>query len=126
MKVRKVMSSSLPDINNYKTRTDILKLVARQLEKDLNLNQNLDVPQVPLQAFEKLKKQVEDVLKQMLLEGFNFKELMYRIDVSEKKIRTAFALESNVDELELYARLIVEREMQKVITRLYFSNQLEQ
>jgi hypothetical protein len=51
---------------------------------------------------------------------------MYLIDVSEKKIRTAFALESNVDELELYARLIVEREMQKVITRLYFSNQLEQ
>jgi hypothetical protein len=119
------MSVYLPDFNKYKTRIDILDLVVEQIKKDLQLTRSITYSLPVETAFDSLCTQVQDILKEKLGEGENFKALFYQIDISEKKIAEYFASHQNVNELALYANLIVEREMQKVITRLYFSNKLE-
>lgn len=71
------------------------------------------------------KEQLHDALTQAVqyLIDHNFEKLMqvlYRIDVSEAKVKQAFGLEQNV--AQQIARLIIEREEQKVITRAIFKN----
>jgi len=46
--------------------------------------------------------------------------ILYRIDVSEKKVKHAFGLEHDV--AEQIAKLIIEREQQKVITRKKYTS----
>jgi hypothetical protein len=70
----------------------------------------------------------EDLLKELsraieYLIDKDFEKLMhilYRIDVSENKVKLAFGLESDV--AEKIALLIIEREEQKVITRAKYKS----
>ena len=48
--------------------------------------------------------------------------LLYRIDVNEKKIRSYLEQQQNVDSAPLLADLIIERQMQKIASRKYFSS----
>ena len=49
-------------------------------------------------------------------------QLLYRIDVSEKKIRAVLDKNTETDSAGILADLIIERQLQKTETRKYFSN----
>lgn len=49
-------------------------------------------------------------------------QLLYRIDVSEKKIRTFLDQNTERDSATILADMIIERQLQKVESRLRFSN----
>ncbi|MGB0402803.1 MAG: hypothetical protein ACPGEG_01820 [Salibacteraceae bacterium] len=120
------MNSKLPDINGYKNRLDIIEKVVTQLEKDLDLNFAIKLSNDPDLAYNELFTQTLPIIKNLANEPlFSFRQLMYRIDVSENKIAEAFNSESNKSEFEIYTHLIIERELQKVVTRLFFSQTLE-
>lgn len=101
-------------------------MVAHQLEKDLDLKIGLNLSGDADQAYRELYHQVLPILKERTTSGlYSFKQLMYRIDISEKKVAQEFAKSVNPDEFEIYTNLIIERELQKVVTRLYFSQKLD-
>ena len=49
-------------------------------------------------------------------------QLLYRIDVDEKKIRIYLEQLQNVDSASVLADLIIERQLQKIANRKYFSS----
>ena len=85
------MSFNLPDINIYKTRIDVIKDVARQIEKDLNVDIPLKLSGNPNEAYQELYDQTFPRIKETASRAlFSFKQLLYKIDVSEKKLTDAF------------------------------------
>ena len=120
------MSFNLPDINIYKTRIDIIKDVARQIEKDLNVDIPLKLSGNPNEAYQELYDQTFPRIKETANRAlFSFKQLLYKIDVSEKKLTDAFRENIEMDEFEIYTHLIIERELQKVATRLLFKSTID-
>lgn len=120
------MQSFLPDLNKYKNRTDIVAKVAQQIEKDLQLNDALTVPENAEDGYLTLFNQVLPIIKSIALNSHeDLRQLMYLVDISEKKVAHEFSQNTSKPEFEIYTHLIVEREFIKVLTRLYFSNKLE-
>lgn len=119
------MDSTLPDINGYKNRLDIIEKLVAQLEKDLDINSAIKLSNDPDLAYHELFEQTLLIIESMAKEPlFSFRQLMYRIDVSENKIVGAFNSEVDKSEFEIYTHLIIERELQKVVTRMFFSQTL--
>ena len=66
--------------------------------------------------------QVKLVVKNMPKNNRNkFSQLIYTIDLSEKKANEIFASNSFHDAVEKITQVILERELLKVITRKHFS-----
>ncbi|MBD79208.1 MAG: hypothetical protein CL840_09835 [Crocinitomicaceae bacterium] len=119
------MPKELPDINNYKTRIDVIEEVARQIEKDLGIEFPLKLSGNPDLAYTELFEQTLPVLKETINDPlFSFKHLLYKIDINETKLSQAFRTEVDANEFEIYTRLIIERELQKVATRRFFKSSL--
>lgn len=120
------MNFNLPDINNYKTRIDVIEDVARQIEKDLNIEIPLKLSGNPDLAYQELFSQTLPKIKELATEQlFSFKHLLYKIDVQEKKLVEAFQNANNMDEFEIYSHLIIERELLKVATRRFYKSALD-
>jgi ribosome-associated translation inhibitor RaiA len=67
---------------------------------------------------EKLEQLLAERLEQLISQDFQqFVVLLYTVDVSEKKIKDILAGEGNEDAYLLIARLIIERQLQKVKSR---------
>ncbi len=65
---------------------------------------------------EDLHKALTRAIEYLLDKDFEkLMQILYRIDVSETKVKQAFGLEQDV--AEQIAQLIIEREQQKIITR---------
>ncbi|MCF6352088.1 MAG: hypothetical protein L3J06_03665 [Cyclobacteriaceae bacterium] len=68
-----------------------------------------------------LLKELTRAIKYLIDKDFEkLMQILYRVDVSETKVKHAFGLEQDV--AEQIARLIIAREQQKVITRARYSN----
>jgi len=120
------MKFNLPDINNYKTRIDVIEEVARQIEKDLNIDLPLKLSGNPDLAYQELFAQSLPRIKELASEQlFSFKQLLYKIDVQEKKLIEAFQTTQDMSEFEIYTHLIIERELLKVATRRFYKSALE-
>ncbi|UYQ92546.1 hypothetical protein MKQ68_20900 [Chitinophaga horti] len=69
-------------------------------------------------TMEKLEQALAERLQQLISQDFQqFVMLLYTVDVSEKKIKGILAGEGNDDAYLLIARLIIERQLQKVQAR---------
>ena len=86
-----------------------------------NKDFNLDIPSTEVSSAEDFQKILAKVIRHLL--DNDFEQLLnglYRIDVSEEKVKAAMATQGDVaDNLAL---LIIEREMQKVVTREKYKN----
>ena len=110
-----------PDINRYKQRLEILTLLKAQLEKDFDLSQALVLDDNALLAYEQLFTQLLPLVKNIdRSSSSGLAQLLYRIDVSESKILEALHSNPEQDYLEVATQHILERELIKVLTRLYF------
>ena len=120
------MSEKLPDINGYKTRLKVIQAVVQQLEKDLNLEKSFELSGNPDQAYHELELQVQPLVDQWLRKDYHgLMHTLYRIDVSEKKLQKGRQEFTSFTETELITHLILERELQKVVIRMWYSKSLE-
>jgi hypothetical protein len=68
--------------------------------------------------YARLKEAVND----LVLHDFkSLVQILYRLDVSEDKIRTALAENKGTDAADLIARLLLERQLQRLASRKQFS-----
>ena len=87
--------------------TKVLDLVVKDV--------GLERPGIAFSRLEELRQWLESQIEMMMAQDFQrLIHLLYRIDISEEKAKMAFA--SAEPSVEL-AQLIVERELQKVISR---------
>jgi hypothetical protein len=78
-------------------------------------------------AFEELKNQLSPVVHRLLIEDkFSFQSLLYRVDISEKDYKNAVVESTKADFEEKLCEMIIRREFQKVITRIYFSKKSDE
>lgn len=85
-------------------------------------------PSDPHQAFDELVVQLEPKLKELVnCRGlFYCKQLLYKIDVSESQLASAYMVEEDAQFFRVLAKLILSRCLQKVLIKNYFkSNEKE-
>ena len=74
------------------------------------------------QQYEALKKQLSKRIEEMIdLEFDRFVNLLYRIDISESKVKQALAEQPFSKGAEKVADMIIQRQLQKIITRKQYS-----
>ena len=106
-------------MNNNKDLVRGLMLFEKDFQLDksyLNLEKNQHITYE--EAFLRIMRVVEDLLAK------DFKHLinvLYRIDVSEEKLKEALA-ESTDNPASIITKMIIERELQKVATRKKYSS----
>jgi len=89
------------------------------LIKDLNRYGGLDLAeQTPGDRLESL---LAEKLNALIRSDFNaLVQLLYKVDVNETRLRALLKTEANEDAGLLIARLILERQQQKILTRRQF------
>jgi hypothetical protein len=110
------------EIERYKLNEDIIRQTAQQIIKDfaqfgmeISFSGNLQM------AYSELFTQMEQHVANLL--NFNYPKLLsllYQIDLSSEKLAKEQALNKDLAETELLTTLIVERELLKVLLRLYY------
>lgn len=119
----------LPALNNealkaFSLQSELIEQTAQQIIKDFNgYGIELSFKDMTINAYNELHHNIEPVVKKLL--SYNatlLMELLYRIDIKES------ALSENIDlpnetASDKITRLIIYRELQKVVTRNYFNRQ---
>jgi len=74
-------------------------------------------------SFEATRQQLIFLINELINSDFHsLIQLLYRIDVSEKKIRSFLDQNTESDSATILADLIIERQLQKAESRKYFSH----
>lgn len=73
-------------------------------------------------ALENLKKQLSRIISYLIDKDFQrLLNVLYRIDINEEKFKIALTLDPPSEVAPAIAQLIIDRELQKVITRRKYS-----
>jgi septation ring formation regulator EzrA len=112
------------DYKRYEQSVWLLQEVVKQVNKDFRL-QGFDVEFSGKgeSAYQELTDQLKPVIEYMLEnQTETFWNLIYGIDLSESKVRQIlFGKEEAIDAIQELTDLILKRELQKVVIRLYYS-----
>lgn len=109
------------ELTIYQKELDIIKSTAAQIIKDFEIhNEEISFSGKSDTAYGELCDQIEPIIKKLLSNNVSrFHSLLYRIDVDEEKVKAALtAADSPTTKI---TKLIIERELLKVVTREYFS-----
>ena len=119
----------IPDLSNlsiepYRNRAEIIRQVARQIEKDfitfgleVHFSGNVE------SAYQELSDQLQDHLSMLLDRDYHrLVLLLYQIDLSEGAIAKAQMQFSDVPQYQLLSDLVIHRELKKVLIRNYLKN----
>jgi hypothetical protein len=116
------------ELQAYYRRADLINQTAQQIIKDFDwYGMEIKFSGHSENAYHELFEQINPAIEKLL--GTNSEKLMevlYRIDVNEKKVTSLSERESEGKRRvsELLTELIIQRELQKVVTRNYFSGRL--
>lgn len=109
-------------IEPYYVNLDYLRQTAEQVKKDFEQH-GFDIvfSGDPLKAYEELFIQVKPILLRLSQEDHQrFLNLLYRIDVNEKMIRSNKPTIHVTDTFDQLTDAVLKRELQKVVIRNYF------
>jgi hypothetical protein len=96
--------------------------MADNKELVLQLNKELAIELPEKISFEELQGKLAVHINDMIQHHFEkLVSLLYRIDVSEAKIKSLLQQHPNEDAAKIIAALIIERQIQKIKTRQQFS-----
>ena len=74
-------------------------------------------------SLDKIRLKLISLINELINKDFDaVVQLLYRIDVSEKKIRSVLDQNTETDSASILADLIIERQLQKIESRKHFSN----
>ena len=88
------------------------------------INHEMGIELAPQLSFEELRAQLQAVISKMIVTDFQqLVNVLYRIDVNERKLK--YFLQENVgeDAAGIIAGLIIERQLEKIKSRRQFSQQ---
>ena len=119
------MSSSLipkSELENYKNKEEIIRLTAEQIIKDFNqFGLEVSFSGVVQYAYNELYEQLLiHIIDLINRNSQKLYSLLYQIDLSENKIRNIYANNPDRQLNEIITEMILERELKKVATRIYF------
>lgn len=114
----------LKSVSRYYSDLEIIQMTANQLIKDMgefsfeiNFKGEKETP------YKELYDQVEPIIYTLeMMQPEKLKALLYRIDISETRIKQHVIDTTKNDLSAFITDLILQRELQKVLTRIYFSN----
>ena len=96
-------------------------MVQNELIHILNIELNTELPQVISE--ENLLQRLSEFINHLIQTNFQKLVLiLYRVDISENKLKQLLQTESGEDAATIIARLIIEREIQKINSRNLFSH----
>jgi hypothetical protein len=110
------------EIERYKQDEDIVRQTAQQIIKDfaqfgmeIHFSGNLQM------AYDELFAQTKKHITNLLDSNYpKLLTLLYQIDLNSNKIAKEQALNEELTEAELLTKLIIERELLKVLFRIYY------
>lgn len=117
---------SLPDFNNYLDSLELLDDTAKQIIKDFGI-EGIDIrfSGDPDSAYIELFSQIEPHVLRLLWDDVRkLQQLLYRIDLSERQVTEALKGAPGKTPPAMLTDLIIKRELQKVVIRRFYSNQL--
>ena len=97
-----------------------IKDLYKAIEKDFDIERFGDMPvgNDQQELLDNLKRFLEEKINHLIEHDVDkLLSLLYRIDVSEKKVRAILAAHPHQDAAPLIAELIIERQIQKLISR---------
>ena len=111
-------------IKKYRDDKKIIEQTARQIVKDfalfgLDIDFSEDVDYSWQEIFVELEKQIRYLLE---INSAKILSLLYQIDIPEEKIIEKADMENDRNLSEVVSEMIMERELKKVLTRIYFKN----
>lgn len=112
----------LKDLSIYHKKVDLIKATAAQIQKDFALfDQEITFSGNIDSAYQELNKQIIAIVDRFLeINSSNFFALLYAIDIDETQLkRVLFDGEFESPAAEV-AKMIIERELKKVIIRNHF------
>ena len=113
------------DLNGYKTRKEVLEKLIRQINKDLEINVTIEREEQGIDLYQSIIDKVAPVIEKLIRQGNGrVEQLLYKIDVSEKKVKETFNSTLETDPAVIFTHLIIERELQKVVFRMVYSKTL--
>ncbi|MEW6467501.1 MAG: hypothetical protein AB1458_01175 [Bacteroidota bacterium] len=117
----KVPALDEKELAPYLLREDLIRQTAEQVKKDFGLHGlSIRLSGNAETAYQELYAQVEPYIARLLGSEYEkLLQLLYRIDVSEKRIADALSESANVS--AAITRLIIFRELQKVVIRSCYS-----
>lgn len=117
----------LPSPKDFFKHKEILKLAARQIEKDFAMfSLSIEFDENEKDYFKSICTQINSLVqKEIHGNQNNLMSLLYQIDVSENRIKTYMQQHQDIEMQEVLTQLIVEREIQKVITKIYYGEDLK-
>jgi len=109
-------------IKKYRNNKEIIELTVHQIVKDfalfgLEINFSLDIEYSWKEIFTELEKQIRYLLE---INSAKILSLLYQIDIPENKIFEKAEQEKHRVLSEVVSEMIMERELKKALTRLYF------
>lgn len=112
-------------LEKYYDKEDVIRQTANQVLKDFALfGIQIDFPENINYAYKELYVQLEEKIEGLLaLNNQKLLSLLYQIDIPEKKIQRSASAEPERNLSDVVTELILERELKKVLTRLYFKQQ---
>ncbi len=115
------------DLRKYYNNEEIIRLTALQVIKDFSLfGLQIEFPEDIQYAYTHLYPQLVNEVS-VLLDRSNTKllSILYQIDIPEKVIRNAAESMPDKALAEVITELILNRELKKVLTRIYFKQQFD-
>ena len=111
------------ELSPHLVKSDIFMACIQQTEKDLHAY-GIQIPlQLPgTMPLRELLHELTPQLHRLLEHGTHLQEILYRVDVSESILQKALVACQDMPLDELLGRLIILRELQKVLTRQSFSS----
>jgi len=112
-----------PELQRYFDKKTYLNKVLQQIKRDFDMAAcTFESPDGEIEELEELQRIVDNALEPLLKEnGSRLKNLLYRIDVSEKTIYNEMAVNPDLQLANLLNSKIIERELLKILIREKYS-----
>ena len=103
----------------------LITLTIKQIVKDFGLyGYTIKYSGAPEEAYDSISKQIRTIIEDRLKDGYGkLKEILYRIDVSEKTIHDSISSHPDIPAPKLISKLIMEREFKKVCSRANYGSE---
>lgn len=115
-------------ISQHLATRELFELFKQQLKKDFSECgcESDFVDHLP-QDFNEIKRVLAFEIKQNEKRStFNLQQLLYRIDINEKRLSKELKTQAKEDYLMVISELIIKRILQKIVIKKYYSNNDDQ
>lgn len=108
-------------------KVEIIRETAQQIIKDFSLfDEEISFSGQTETAYQELYEQIHPIIDRLLnLDSSRFFAMLYAIDVDEKRVKNLLFGEHNSSAVEEICKLIIERELIKVVYRKHWSEGLK-